>query len=314
MARLLSAKEDLVEQLERQAEVNGKLAEALAAEKERQDSYKQLLIEFQKKRRFLQLCKGQDQEELRGLLKLEVEALQSQVNDLDADLEMTMKSESASRQGREDEQEVEQDMVDDVLDSPENAIAHLLEDVQQARVMRDQAIEGKEEEKARLKEANEQLCQDLGAGHDAKLVDLVAVMAESRGLQKRLDTLEGEREAARVRREMEKRQRRRSRMVQERASIQSESDELAFLQALTLNLLESLDFKSTELEIEATRGKTLGKRLTEVGDRLPRKFWPQDRSSLREPGGRGTLMVQFEMPDGELKESSEKRTPGNFHA
>ncbi len=301
---------------------------------------KQLVIQMQKRGQYLRpRLEAQDdagreeneeeeEERLRKddrLLRLEIQCLRLRLQDLESDRDTmerarrrrrrkdSIVAEACSQSSSHCQQRSE---VEEAVRRLEEDNVKLEEDVRNALANKRDARIRMEEEKARAKEANEDLLRLLKADKDA---DVDALLTSSVGSRKRLQRLSAERgreksnsmrakhdlgRAVTVahhraggetpRRVMTCSDAQRTLVASSSCGSLGEKEDVAYLRGLATALLGNLQGKEREAELEASRAKTLGRRLSSVKSKVP-KLWQlmeEEREEEEEDSRRKASGVQ----------------------
>lgn len=355
-----STKEDLEEQLERQNVAHLKLLGEVEREKEKLDEYRELLNQLQRKDRFFQPAKerrrssqlfeedddGARQRLLLELenryLKLEIEALESQIAQVDEDREhLKVKQNSISQQAEEDTREAIKDSFEETIlasiKKAEKEIEGLERDVKEEKLNRSLMQQSVDIEKGVAKEMNRSVMEILEPELSAakKQVDVDQLLVESCELRKKYkkqqedaalfrSEIQTAKEAVRARRTKSLSYGASKKKVptkiycysdasralsQVRLRTEAGDDCSNYLQKMVLGLLESLDVKDQLIQNQSKGNRTLGIYLTKLCEKSPPLTQEEEQRlskkievSKAEDGGL-QVSIEFEQPKVEAVET-----------
>jgi hypothetical protein len=291
LEKLTSIQEDLIEQIEKDIQVEVNLKETITMERQNIEEYQQLLLELQKMGRFLKVSTDRSEEDSgilqfeNRLLELELSALKIQLSDLDTDKvaisERVKRQESIQLQGLHEDKALKDQtrlVKPEDLRVLETSTRTLEEKVRQANAEKEALQVSLATEKVRAHQTNEDFMRKLASGKDTLIssIDLDQTLSDSIKMRK---TLISQRSIQRCDEKNVRGQKQRcftrSDVVRSLDSIRQskrKDESMKYLQKIALLLLETLVEKNCLLENLVAKSRTSGMYVKRLYDKIPEEI------------------------------------------
>ena len=292
-----SDREDLEAQLRTQESVNGDVREEIHKVRELTEEFKELLIQLQKKGRFLEATavspnEGEEEElsedylqeiaKENKMLAVEIEALKAQLDEVEDDSkqvsERLERTDSISHQVEDPPVGETREEIDDLeasIRATVDEIDNMIVDLNFAKADKRSFSLTVEREKIRAKSLNEDFLALLNAPKGFEVADIDQILAESIDLRSKLDRHQEEATMAKSyalsTRKVAKRHSKPKTIGEVGMALEAMAggDNTEIEQNVALVLLETLLRNDKLIATEKSANKTLGKRLAKLASAIP---------------------------------------------